>query len=199
MLNNTTGSTVASAIVVLQKGGIGSGRSTPQEANPAYALATLVDGGGNFSINAPCGKSAVHVFAPSFLTTAVDTFAGRQLSLGIVQNANAVASPAVQISDLAASSNPLRGGAEVTFTANVQLRPGSAEKLTERVLLVNVTLGRAVALRPPAAATDAGYPSGVWSAQLRAPGSPGIYRFALLASTDAGSTAVTSVDLNVQR
>ncbi len=196
VLNDTTGTFVASALIALQKLGSGTAASVPGMATDQYTLAAPVDGQGGFSIPAACGPYSVYAFAPGFVSGGVQTFAGRSVSLGITQNdANALVPTVV---DFKAAQDPLTAGATVTFTAT--LEASASDPLSNQVLLINPILGRVQAFAPPAAASATGaYPNGTWTLSLVAPTSPGVYRYALVAVSGQGLTALKYLTVNVQR
>jgi hypothetical protein len=196
VLNNTTGGTVASALVILQNTRKGADSSNPNAATTQYNLATPTDSQGNFTIEAPCGPFNVIGVAPGFVASVAPTFAGRAITLGMTQNdANAVLPT---VSGFVPAANPLTAGAATHFTAS--LTAPANDPLSDKVLLINTTVGLVVGFRPPAAPSGTGaYPNGEWTADLRAPTTPGVYRYGLVAMTGSGQTLIQYISVNTQR
>ncbi len=197
VINLSSGNIVVSALVVLQKGGLGSTASADgSKANTTYQIALPLDATGAFSGNLQCGKWGLHAYAQGFHAFAIDAVAGFPANLGLTTNNPNDVTPALL--DVTLEPAAPQAGRRIKLSVNVQAA-SPKDALTDQVLLVNRTTAIVSALTPPSAAAIAGvFPNGLWSVEFTAPRQSGIYVYELVAVTASGVTTSQPLRLNVQ-
>jgi hypothetical protein len=201
----SSGAPVGGALVAIEVGGLNlpnpgavgpdGGTVATLKIDPYYRIGAIADDAGRFSVAVPEGPLGVHVYADGYLCGVPD--AGAVTAEAGTVTVTLPPLPAPVGGDSGQSARPVitqftvqptvaAPGETVTLTAIVDAVDPAHDPLSEQVLAIEPQTGWAGIFAPPTPGKPGvGYPNGVYGRLVPAPLAPGLYKFYMVAATQA--------------